>query len=312
MWRVLVMSLAILSTAHAGVLRDPESGLTIAVAGPDATVCYVRPTAQRDAGCAGKNVDAIEAQLARNQRVMAVVDSPDASYVVGGLWLATLVEGPITRGRDVEEVFREAREALKDDGYALVDKIPELVTVHGLQLLTFAATSPRDGALVEYVVRAGGSLIVIQFGGDVALPKLRELAATAIATLSLSAPETSSHGPPALAIAIVLATTSCALLAFIALRLRRSGGDDDDLELWALQQRRSAGLRIAAVGELIWVPAMIWLVIYVNWDTSAPVTRIKVVGGTAVAIGLALTIAGFIMIVRARRRPLPAAIARKG
>jgi len=43
----------------------------------------------------------------------------------------------------------------------------------------------------------------------------------------------------------------------------------------------------------------------------APVTRIKVFGGIALAIGLELTIAGFIMISRARRRPLPAAIARK-
>src|ERR1041384_2400099 len=237
MWRVMVMSLAISSTAHAGVLRDPESGLTIAVAGPDATVCYVRPKALRDAGCAGKNVDAIEAQLTRTQRVMAVVDSPDASYVVGGLWLATLAEGPITRGRDVEEILPEARETLEHDGYALVDEGPELVSLHGLQLLTFAATSPRDGTLIEYFVRAGGSLIVIQFAADVALPKLRELAATAIATLWLSPPETPSPVTPALAIAIALAATSCALLAFIALRLRRSRGDDDDVDLWALQQR---------------------------------------------------------------------------
>ena len=92
---------------------------------------------------------------------------------------------------------------------------------------------------------------------------------------------------------------------------RRSRVDDEDVELWALQQRRGAGLRIAAVGYLVWVPAMLWLVVYANWDTHAPVTRIKLVGGATIAIGLALTIAGLITIRRARRRPLPAAIARK-
>ena len=44
--------------------------------------------------------------------------------------------------------------------------------------------------------------------------------------------------------------------------------------------------------------------------TTAPVTRIKLVGGIVVAIGLVLAITGFVTIGLARRRPLPAAIAR--
>lgn len=313
MWRaVLLMSLAIVSTARAGGFRDPESGLSITLGGSDAKVCYIRPKALRDAACAGKHVDDVDGQSADNQHLLALVESPDASYAVVATWLTTLVEGPIMPGRDTDEVFRDASEALRGEGFTPSDKFPQLVTVHGLQLLTFAMTSPTAGVLVEYVVRSGGHLIVIQFGGDVPLPKARELAATAIATLSLPPPETRlPPGTPAVAIAIVLATTSCALLAFIAWRLRRSRVDDDDVELWAHQQRRSAGLRIAAVGHLIWVPAILWLVVYANWDTNVPVTRIKLVGGTVVAIGLTLAIAGFVMIGRARRRPLPAAIARK-
>jgi hypothetical protein len=46
MWRaVLLMLLAIVSTARAGGFRDPESGLSITLGGSDAKVCYIRPKA---------------------------------------------------------------------------------------------------------------------------------------------------------------------------------------------------------------------------------------------------------------------------
>ena len=80
---------------------------------------------------------------------------------------------------------------------------------------------------------------------------------------------------------------------------------DAEIDDWALQQRRRAGWRIVGVGAAVFVPALIWLVAYFNWDTDAPVTRIKVVGGVATAIGMLLVIAGFAMLWNARKRPLP-------
>jgi hypothetical protein len=83
---------------------------------------------------------------------------------------------------------------------------------------------------------------------------------------------------------------------------------------WMRRQRYVAGLRVLGVGLLILVPATVWLLAYANWDSNAPVTRIKVVGGVTIAIGGLLALAGLVMLLRARSRqdddPIPPATAR--
>lgn len=89
---------------------------------------------------------------------------------------------------------------------------------------------------------------------------------------------------------------------------------DAEIDDWALQQRRRAGWRIIGVGVVVAVPALVWLFVYFNWDTDAPITRIKVVGGVATAIGMMLVVAGSAMLWKARRPPrpeIPEAVARQ-
>jgi hypothetical protein len=90
---------------------------------------------------------------------------------------------------------------------------------------------------------------------------------------------------------------------------------DDEIEAWGIAQRRKAGIRILGVGLVLLVPALVWLVAYMSWDSNAPITRIKVVGGIAVAIGGLLALAGAVTIARAKHRPgdppIPIATARE-
>jgi hypothetical protein len=89
--------------------------------------------------------------------------------------------------------------------------------------------------------------------------------------------------------------------------------DDDELiEAWSRRERMRAGYRLLGIGALIFVPCFGWLVAFANWDSNAPVTRIKVVGGVASLIGGLLMLAGIVTLIRGRKMPevIPRAQAR--
>jgi len=60
------------------------------------------------------------------------------------------------------------------------------------------------------------------------------------------------------------------------------------------------------------VPCLVWLTAYLNWDSAAPITRIKVVGGVGAAIGALIGLAGVLTLAR-RHAPdrIPTATARE-
>jgi nitrate reductase gamma subunit len=88
--------------------------------------------------------------------------------------------------------------------------------------------------------------------------------------------------------------------------------EEDEIVVWARRQRRNAGLRVSGIGLLVLVPSLVWLLAYMDWDSASPVTRIKVVGGVAVAVGGSLVLAGLVMLWRSRIDPeqIPTATAR--
>lgn len=76
---------------------------------------------------------------------------------------------------------------------------------------------------------------------------------------------------------------------------------EEDPDEWIARMRRMSALRVFGVGLAVVLVIGAWLAVYVNWEGPAPVTRVKVVGGIAVAIGGCLMVAGLVMWVRARR-----------
>ena len=63
-WATGLVGLVLLSgTAVAGEIRDPNTGFSVKVNAPGAKVCVVLPKEARDAGCAGLDVDRLEAGL---------------------------------------------------------------------------------------------------------------------------------------------------------------------------------------------------------------------------------------------------------
>jgi hypothetical protein len=88
------------------------------------------------------------------------------------------------------------------------------------------------------------------------------------------------------------------------------GADDEgEAEAWMLREKRRAALRILFVGLLVLIPSGIWLATYMDYDPSGEITRVRVVGGCAVAIGALLTVAGILLFARVRKLAarLPAA-----
>ena len=300
MWRVALLVTFMLGSAHAATYQDPDTGLQLVIGGPGAKVCFIRPAALHDAtACAGQGLAHSDADVTADDRMFASVEDGDLRYAVFGTSAALAGDLPLT-SRDIDEL-----------GHSSVGQQVQVDWIHGLQVIGFVLTS-RDGTvIVQKIVRMPGALVGFQFIGDVPFDKLHAIADATLATVAAPALEQARPvRPELLVLALGLVVLGCGALALVALRLRRARVDDDDIELWALHQRRRAGLRIAAVGQLVFAPTLIWLLVYLNWDSTAPVTRVKVVGGVAIVIGLLLTIAGFITIVRARSRPLPTAIAR--
>jgi hypothetical protein len=89
--------------------------------------------------------------------------------------------------------------------------------------------------------------------------------------------------------------------------------DEDDERAWLLREKKKAALRILIVGLLIMTPASIWLAVYHDWDLpDSPISRIRVVGFCAIAVGACLASAGVILMLRVRKLgQLPKATARE-
>lgn len=89
--------------------------------------------------------------------------------------------------------------------------------------------------------------------------------------------------------------------------------EEDDERAWLLGEKRRAARRILIVGLLVVIPSSIWLAVYHDWDLpDSPITRIRVIGFCAITVGVCLTIAGAVMLLRVRKLGrLPKATLRK-
>jgi len=75
----------------------------------------------------------------------------------------------------------------------------------------------------------------------------------------------------------------------------------DDPELWGIRQRRKGGMRVigAAVATLLF--AALWLFLAESTDSHAIMVKRRLVALGAGATGIALLVAGLVMLARAKR-----------
>lgn len=82
--------------------------------------------------------------------------------------------------------------------------------------------------------------------------------------------------------------------------------DLNEIDAWIVSQRRAAGLRSLAVGLVLCVPTLLWLVVLGGWTTPDGSGRAKVMAVMSAAIGVCLTAVGAFWLARASRGIDPA------
>jgi hypothetical protein len=77
---------------------------------------------------------------------------------------------------------------------------------------------------------------------------------------------------------------------------------DLEPEVWMARAQRKAALRVVVVGLVVLILAGVWVFAYFNAEAGAgsPITRTRIVGLTACAIGALMVLVGVFMYVRAR------------